>query len=70
MSAEGHAGEDRVWAFLDVAAERGELKPIHHSLGKAELDVIRARVRAEHGDDLEEFLRAVFDYGAGTDEGK
>lgn len=38
-------------------------EPIGNVLGKAELDAILARVKEEHGDDPEAFLRAVFACG-------
>lgn len=68
MSTEAAEAEDCIWADLAAAAERGELKPIGNARGKAELDAIRARVRDEHGEDLEAFLRAVYADGGGRTE--
>ena len=39
-----------------------EPRAARKALRKAELDVIRARVREEHGDDVEAFLKAVFEH--------
>ena len=68
MTAEDSEAEERIWADLASAAERGELRPLGNARGKAELDAIRARVRDEHGEDLEAFLRAVYADGGDRTE--
>lgn len=46
---------------------RQEPRAARKPLRKAELDVIRARVHEEHGDDVEAFLKAVFEHDAVDD---
>lgn len=61
MSVEDAKFVRRIEAYIAADAIQDERRTVAHSMGKSELDEIRMRVRAEHGDDVEAFLRAVFE---------
>lgn len=54
---------DEEFEELALAAERGEATQVPGTtLKRKELAELLERLRAEHGDDVEAFLRAFFDY--------